>query len=78
MLEPALPTLNVRSDKLFVRLSQVDNSFNDADDVCEAAGQHTKDQLNYSFRRITQNELVNAQPAKKNRTDTCGDLLICA
>ena len=41
-LKPALPSLDVGSDKIFVGLGEIDNSFDDSDDVCHSAGKQTE------------------------------------
>src|SRR6185369_4727843 len=75
-LEPALLILNVRSHKLFVRLSEIDDPFDDADDARGSAGHNADTELNNSFGGVAENKLVNSKPADEDRTHAGDDLLV--
>jgi len=75
-LEPALLVLYVRSHKVFVRLRQIDDSFDQADDPADTT--KAEHQLDDPFGRVSENELVHSKPADQNRADAGRDLLVCA
>ena len=77
-LKPALLLLNVCSDKLLIRFSQIDDSFDDADDVGKSASENSKYKLNNSFGCVTEDKLVNAKPTHQNCADTGRDLFVGA
>src|ERR1041385_3862183 len=75
-LEPALFVLNVSSDKLFVRLRQVNDPFDDADNTRSSARYNADTQLNNSLGGVAEDELVYSECAEQNRTNTRDNLLV--
>src|SRR5690242_17676018 len=75
-LKPALLVLNVRSHEVFVRLGQINDAFDDAENTREPASDHAEHELDNALGRVSQNELVHAEPANENRTNPGRDLLV--
>jgi len=77
-LEPTLLALDVGPDKLFVRLCQVDNSLDEADDGTDAARHQGDNDLDDSFRGVSKNKLVHTETAEQDPANTRNDLFIGA
>src|SRR5688572_33320427 len=77
-LEPTLLALDVSPDKLFVRLCQVDNSLDEADDGTDAARHQGDNDLDDSFRGVSKNKLVHTETAEQDPANTRNDLFIGA
>src|SRR5215472_11628617 len=76
--EPAFLVLDVRSDKVLIRLGQVDDSFDKPYDASGAAGYKCDHNLDDALGGISENEFVNAKTAQQNAADTGDKLLIGA
>ena len=79
-LEPTLFVLNIRSHKVFIRLREIDNSLDDADDTSghgsKTTSQHGDQEHNNSFRCVAQKEFVNSEAPQKDRHDPGGNLFV--
>lgn len=63
-LEPAFLILDVRSDKLLVRFREIDDALNETNDPADSAGYYPDHELNDSFGRIAEDELMNSETAQ--------------
>src|SRR5262249_46079709 len=68
--------LDVGSHKLFVRLGQVNDPFDDAENTRSSARHDADTQLNDSLGGVAENKLVYSEPAHENRSDAGNDFLI--
>src|SRR5437870_4120754 len=80
--EPALLTMNVGSDEFFIRLSEIHDPFDDADDVHDAgqskAAKNGYQEHDKAFFLIPEHELVNPQTAYDYAKNSGNDLFVGA
>ena len=77
-LKPTLLTLNVSPHKLLVRLRQINNSFDETNDGPNATRHQSDDDLDDSFRRVTEDEFVHTKSAEQDPANACDDLFVGA
>ena len=81
-LEPPFLTLDIRSHKFLVRLGQIDDPFNDADNTWNnrqrPAAQNRNQQHDDPRRGIAKDKLVNTKTAEQDGEDSSGQLLVSA
>ena len=81
-LEPPLLTLDIRSNEFFVRLGQIDDAFNNADNTRDnrqsSAAQNGNQQHDDSRSGIAKYELVNTKTAEQDGENSGGQLLVSA
>ena len=75
-LEPALFTLDVRPDKIFVGFREINYSFDDTYDSSSPAGHQRDYDLNDAFGSVAQDEFVHAKAAEENPADSGNELLV--
>ena len=80
--EPALLALDVSPDKVFIRLGEVHDSFDDSDDVHDAgqskAAKNGYQEHDKAFFLIPEHELVNPQTAYNYAKNSGNDLFVGA
>ena len=80
--EPALLAMNVGSDEFFIRLSEIHDPFDDADDVHDAgqskAAKNGYQQHDEALFLISENELMYSQSADDYTQDPSHYFLISA
>src|SRR6185436_3823595 len=77
-LEPTLLVLDIGLYKVFIRLRKINDPFDCPDNRADATGEKGKHDLDYAFGGITENKLVNAEPADQDPAKTGGQLLFCS
>ncbi len=81
-LEPALLTLDIQSYKFFIRLSQIDDAFNDTDNTRDnrqgPAAQNRNQQHDDSLTGIAKDEFVDTKTAEQDGEDSRRQLFVCA
>ena len=78
LLEPALLVLNVRSHEVLIRLREINDPFDDAENVCESAGDDAENELDNTLGCVAENEFVHSEPAHQDCADARRDLLVGA
>src|SRR2546428_14123277 len=76
--EPPLLILNVGSHKLFIGFCQIDNAFDEADDVSETTGKKSDHDFDNSFSSVAEDEFVNSKPTDQDSAKARSEFLICA
>ena len=64
-LEPALVSPDIRPHKFFIRLRQINNAFDDADDAADAT-EHAEYKLDDPFLGVTQNEFMDPESTEED------------
>ena len=76
VLEPTLLVLDVSPDEVFVRLGEVDDSFDETDNRSDSTGHKCDDDLNNSFGGIAKDEFMNAKPAQQDPANARNQFLL--
>ena len=61
--EPALPTLDIGSHKILVALGEINDSFDQTDEVAQAAGYDSDHDFDDPLCRIAKDEFVDSKSA---------------
>ncbi len=83
-LEPALFALQISSDEVFVRFSQIQDAFDNANNGRHAGGKSagndaahkSYEQHDQTFRRVSEDELMYPEAPEQNSTHTGNHLLV--
>src|SRR4029079_5575930 len=76
VLEPGLAAVDVGGDELVVRLGEVDDPLDHADQRADAAGQQRDDDLDDPLLLVAEVELVDAEAAQHDAEDAGSQLLL--